>query len=222
MFENEVISSDGKEKVMQVLLSGQIQPLDDLYQVEAAAAEIQELEKKQDFLVTYKKKKIEDIEKESSTIKYKIAFFKDVIVATLKSNNEKGIKFPGFCSVSTRNNAGKWVIEDEDEFITWVEEAEKQGEKVIGVVEKVEQKNIVKKEADKLLSAWQQNGKLEELLKKNPQGTSSPVVRRELPKTSASITFVEEEKEAAIEVSPEVSGIKITKKTDSATVYDTI
>jgi hypothetical protein len=217
MSESEFISNEAKEKVAKIFIDGQVKALDDLYDIEAVASEVQQLEKKQTILAQYKKKKVDDIDEQARSIKCKIAFYKDIIATTLKANNEKGIKFPGFCSISTRNNPGKWVIEDEDEFITWVEEAEKSGEKVTGVVDKVEQKNVVKREADKLLSAWQQSGKLEDLLKRSPSGISSPAVKKEPSKLSATITFEEEEKEEEIDaLAPEASTSSVPKKNDDS------
>jgi hypothetical protein len=207
----EEIFTEDQQKINTLVASGEIQPLEDICLVESLALSIQELEKKVEFYGAYKKKKIEQISKEVASTEARIDFLKQLILATLKENGEKSIKFPGSCSISTRNGMRKWIIEDEDEFITWVKTAKEKGEKVDGVLEVVEHTNVIKKVANKLLDAWDSSGKLEELTKKMPN-SDYPVVTKEDP---TPIVVIKYEQEEEILDEPQASDEPITKKYDT-------
>lgn len=194
-----------RKELAEMYDSGEAKPLEDLYSLEATSLIIKDLEKKVEFYKDYKKKKTDEIDKEIKKVSSKRDFLKDVIIATLKKNKEKSIKFPGVCSISTRNNPHKWVIADEEEFIKQVEKALAAGESAEGVVEEVLEKHIIKKEANKLLDAWEANGRLDEIAAEFDNGASFAV--KEPQTTSVSLKFekdVEEVSEEETEVDDNV------------------
>ena len=158
---------------------------------------VNEFSKEVDFYKQYKKKKASDITDAIKVLNNKIEYYKSVIVSTLKQNKEKSVKFPGSCSASARNQKAKWSINDEEEFINVLQEAEKEGEDVSDVLEKVVQYNVRKREANKLLMIWEQNGKLEGFLKKVKKGIKDVVVK-DLPRTTVSLSFVEEQEDEEV------------------------
>ena len=173
--------------------SGEIQALDDMYLIEDTALTVQELTKKLDFYKGYKKKRAQDITNEMKVIENKIDFFKGIIIATLKKNKEKSINFPGSCAVSTRNQKPKWQIDDEEEFINVLQEAEKAGEDIGDALEVVTQYNVKKTEAAKLLALWEKSGKLQDFLDKVKDGKD--VVSKTAPKTVVAFKFEDKEEE---------------------------
>ena len=183
-----------RRELHDMFVSGEVKPLDDLYLVEDTALTVQELTKQLDFYKEYKKRKSQDINDEVKVITNKIEFFKAVIRSTLKSNNQKSVKFPGTCIVSSRNSKARWKINDEEEFIAVLQEAKKAGEDVDDVLEKVVQFNVRKREADKLLNIWEQNGKLDDFLSKAKKGVKD-IVLKEPPKTTIALKFLEEDEE---------------------------
>ncbi len=183
-----------RKELNEMYSAGEIKPLDDLYLIEDAALTIQSLNKKLDFYKGYKKKKAQDISDEMKVLQNQVDFFKSVIVSTLKHNKEKSVKFPGSCNVSARNQKSRWRIDDEEEFINVLQEAKKDGEEVDDALEVITQYNIRKREADKLLDAWEQSGKLEGFLKKAKKGPKS-VVEKEPPVTTVALKFFEQEPE---------------------------
>lgn len=208
-----------RKELSEMYAAGEVKPLDDLYFVEDAALTIQTLNKKLDFYKEYKKKKAQDISDEIKVLQNQVDFFKSVIVSTLKHNKEKSVKFPGSCNVSSRNQKARWSIDDEEEFINILQEAKKAGEDVDDVLEEVVQFNVRKREADKLLDIWEDNGKLEEFLKKAKKGVVS-VVKKEAPTTTVALKFFEQEEEEE----PEEVAIPVKKKdsTDNLEDYDSI
>ncbi len=182
-----------RKELHDMFSSGEVKPLDDLYLVEDAALTVGELMHKLDFYKGLKKKKIQDIANEMKTIENKIDFFKSIIVSTLQKYNEKSIKFPGSCFISSRNNKAKWVVNDDEEFISVLQEAKKEGEDVDDVLEIVTQYNIRKREASKLLETWESNGKLEKFLSKARD--KSEVISKEPAKTTVSIQFLDKDDE---------------------------
>lgn len=209
-----------RKELNDMFVDGEIRPLDDLYMVEDTALKVGELTKKLNFYKDYKKKKMQDIMDEMKVIQNKIEFFKSIIVSTLKKNKEKSVKFPGSCSVSSRNQKAKWKITDEEEFITILQEAQKEGEDIDNVLEKVTQYNVVKREADKLLDIWEQSGKLKTFLKK-ARGEKEVVIKSP-PTTTVALKFIEEEEEENVE---DIMNIPIPVKKGTSTDvenYDTL
>lgn len=187
-----------RKELHDMFAGGEVKPLDDLYLIEDTALTVQELTKKLEFYKGYKKKRVADIMDEMKVVQNKIEFFKDIIISTLKKNKEKSVKFPGSCTVSSRNQKAKWQIDDEEEFITVLQEAKKAGEEVDDVLEEVTQYNIRKLEAGKLLDIWEKSGKLDGFLAKAKKGET--VVSKAPPKTTVAFKFVEQEEDDEEEV----------------------
>lgn len=206
-----------RKELSDMFAGGEVKPLTDMYLIEDTALTIQQLSKKLDFYKGYKKKRAQDISDEMKVVQNKIDFFKDIIITTLKHNKEKGVKFPGSCAVSSRNQKSKWQIDDEEEFITVLQEAQKAGEDVDDVLEVVTLFNVKKREADKLLSIWESSGKLEGFLKKAKDGKD--VVSKTPPKTTVAITFVEKDEEDEVEEMTIPVKAGASKKTDD---YDSL
>jgi len=182
-----------RKELHDMFAAGDVKPLDDVYLIEDTALTIQELTQKLDFYKGYKEKRKQDINDEMKVVKNKIDFLKGIIISTLKENKKKGIKFPGSCTVSSRNQKPRWKIDDEEEFITVLQEAQKAGENVDDVLEEVTQYNVKKVEAAKLLTIWESSGKLEGFLKKAKD--SKEVISKTPPTTTVSLSFVKKEEE---------------------------
>lgn len=199
MPESEYENVFRRKELHDMFSAGEIKPLDDLYLIEDAALTIQGLIKKVDFNKEYKKRRSQDINDEIKVLENKIDFFKSVIISTLKSNKEKSVKFPGTCAVSSRNQKGRWRIDDEEEFIAILQAAKQAGEDVSDVLEEFVQYNVRKREADKLLDAWQSSGKLDKFLS-NAKKDIKSIVQKDPPKTTVSLKFVEKEEEEMDEI----------------------
>jgi len=157
--EKEIIFNE--KKIEEIENNNEIKSLDDLYMIEGVALKIKNLIEKVNFYKDYKKKKTAEIDEEIEKIDNRITFLKKIILKTLQDNNEKSLNFPGSCNVITRKPPSTWLIKNEDAFFKKLKE-EKEFDRI---VETAVFKNIVKKEANKLLNAWEQSGKIEELPK---------------------------------------------------------
>ncbi len=185
-----------RKELQDMFAAGDAKSLDDLYLLEDVALTIKEFDKKISFYKDYKKKKAKDVSDEIKVLENKKEFYKTIMVTTLVSNKEKSIKFPGSCSISTRNQKATWKVKDEEEFIAVLKEAQKAGEDVDDVLEKVTQYNIRKREANKLLLMWEESGKLEGFLEKAKSGD---IIDKEPAKTTVSIKFLEQEEDEEME-----------------------
>lgn len=201
-----------RKELHDIYAAGEVIPLDDLYLLEDVALTIKELEKKKVFYKDYKKKKSQDISDEVKVIDNKVQFYKSVMVSTLESNNEKSVKFPGSCTISSRNQKAVWKVKDEEEFIAVLQAAQKAGENVDDVLEEVVQYNVRKREANKLLLMWEQSGKLDDFLKKAKKG-SGDIVQKEPEKTTVSIKYLEEVEE---DVDDSVDDVVVPVKSSKA------
>lgn len=204
-----------RKELQDIFASGEVKPLDDLYLLEDVALTIKELDRKKDFYKGYKKKKSQDVSDAIKVIDNKVKFYKSIMVSTLESNNEKSVKFPGSCNISSRNQKSKWVVNDEEEFIVVLQEAQKAGEDVEDVLEKVVQYNIRKREASKLLEIWDQSGKLEGFFKKAKHG--SDIIIKEPAKKTVAIKFLEDVEEDVDNKAEEVS-VPIKDKKDNISI----
>ena len=211
-----------RKELHDMFAVGEVCPLDDLYLLEDVALTIKELEKQKEFYKGYKKKKSQDISDAVKTIENKVAFYKSVMVSTLENNNEKSVKFPGSCAVSSRNQKATWKVNDEEEFIAVLQEAKKAGEDVDDVLEEVVQYNIRKREASKLLDIWEKSGKLEGFLKKAKKGRDDVIIKEPQKKT-VSIKFLEVEDEDSDDSLEEVDiPVKETKVSSDVGDYDSL
>jgi hypothetical protein len=166
-----------RKELNDMYAMGEVKPLDDLMLIEDVALTMGEISKQISFYKEYKNKKKKDVDDAIKVLQNKTEFYKSIIISTLSHNKEKSVKFPGSCAVSSRNVAAKWSINDDEEFIIVLQEAQKAGEDVDDVLEAVTQYNIKKKEANKLLMTWEKSGKLEGFLKKAKKGIGDVVVK---------------------------------------------
>ena len=208
-----------RKELHDMYADGEVKSLDDMYLIEDTALTVQELNKKLEFYKGYKKKRAADIADEMKIIQNKVEFFKGIIIATLKQNKEKSVKFPGSCSISTRNQKPKWQVDDEEEFIAVLQAAQKAGEDVDDVLEVVTQYNVKKTPAAKLLAIWESSGKLEGFLKTAKEGAD--VISKTLAKTTVAISFVDKDEEDS-EVEEMVIPVKAGGPQPKTDDYDTL
>ena len=208
-----------RKELHDMYADGEVKALDDVYLIEDTALTVQELLQKLEFYKAYKKKRAADITDEMKIIQNKIEFFKGIIIATLKKNKQKGVKFPGSCTVSSRNQKPRWQIDDEEEFIAVLRAAQKEGEDVDDVLEVVTQYNVKKTPAAKLLATWESSGKLEGFLKKAKEG--SEVISKTLAKTTVALSFVNEDDDDA-EIEEMVIPVKAGASPSKTEDYDTL
>ncbi len=177
----------------------EIQPLDDLYEIEDIALKSKKITKRIEFLKEYKKRKKLTIDKEIEILENKIEFFKKIIIETFKKEEEKSVDFPGSCSIVSRNQKSNWKITDDDEFIKIIRDAEDKGEKINKAIKEVNEYKIMKKEANKLLDIWEQNGNLEKYFDiEKDNKASKTCIEKEPAKTNISFSYPEEDEENEI------------------------
>ena len=175
--ENDIIFN--RAKLYQLETARVVEPLDDLRLIEDATMTIKEVDKKIAFYKDYKKKKNEDISKAINSLEDKVAFYKSIILVTLESKNEKNVSFPGSCKITKRKSPDKWVIKDEEAFRDSLKGTPEEKK----VVQEMMQYIIDKKEANKVLKAWEKSGKLNDI---------SDSIDKEEGKVGISISFLED------------------------------
>ncbi len=172
----------------------EIQPLDDLYGIEDIALKAQKINKRIEFLKEYKRRKKLAIDKEIEVLENRIEFFKKIIIETFKKEEEKSVDFPGSCSIVSRNQKSNWKITDSDEFIKIIRDAEDKGEKINKAIKEINDYIVVKKEANKLLDIWEQNGNIEKYFDIEKDNKASKIcIEKESAKTNVSFSYPEEE-----------------------------
>ena len=165
------------QRMSEILGSNTPESLLDIYEIEDVAMYIKHLDDEISFYELLKKKKKRDIELEINNLDNRKQFLKKIILKTLEKNNKKSLNFPGSCKIKTSKGQNKWTIENEEDFIKFL----KENNEYDRCVDKVTQFNIVKKEANKLLEAFDKVGKVPECVDKKD---AEPVI---------SITYVEED-----------------------------
>jgi hypothetical protein len=178
-----------KQELYDLYSKGEIVALDDLYGIEDIGLNIQEMNKKIEFLKEYKRRKRSDIDKEIEIMENKIDFFKKIVITTLKEKKEKGVDFPGSCKAVSRNNKATWNITNEEEFKKIVKKAKEEGEKVEDSLKETVVIDIVKKNASKLLDIWEKNGNFEKYFEVGED--EKPCVKKEPSKTTVSFRYPE-------------------------------
>lgn len=144
----------GIKETVEILESGQVKPLSDIYSVEAALELIAKSEAKIEEFKEIKRKRNYLIDAEMENLDSRIEFLKSIIAQTLKSHGKKNVSFPGIGKVSLRNKKGKWVVVDEEALKKVLKD---EGE----FATIVETEEVIKKgELNKLLDVWQSIGKL--------------------------------------------------------------
>ncbi len=184
---------NGYEKVLQrqvlhdMLISGEVRPLEDVFLIEDTALKIQSLNKKIEFYKEYKKNRVQAINDEIKVVQNKIDFYTEVIIATLRENKEKSIDFPGSCSVRSRNQKPKWEIKDDEAFINILRTVQENGEPVDNILKEVVTYSIRKREADKLLDKWEGSGRIKEEIE--------DIVSKIPSKTTIALSFEEKDED---------------------------
>ena len=199
-----------KQELYDMYSTGEEKSLDDLYGIEDLAMGAKGIKKELEWLKGYKNKKNADIDQKVKALNSKLEFFKKVILATLKEHKEKGVDFPGSCKVTSINRQGKWNILDEEEFISIIEKAEQDGEKVDGVVEEVKEFVVRKKAAGVLLDLWTKNGTMSTYIEVT-EGEDA-CVKKDPPSKSVSFTYPKEEDDTVIDETPGVEDVPVPSK----------
>ena len=173
-----------KQELRDRCKSGDVKPLDDLYDIEDISFIIKDLTHKIDIQKGYKKKKTQAINDEIKVLENKVNYFKKVIVATLEKNDEKNLTLPDACKVNLRKARAKWIVDDEEALLeTLIEKKE-----IENCATKIEGWKTVKRDVDKILNDWEKSETLPDS------------VHKELGETGVSIPFIEPEEEVAEEV----------------------
>lgn len=208
-----------RKEVNDIINSGQVCPLEDIYSIEDVALTIKSINKKIDFYDSYKKKKKSDIENEILVLKNREDFLKEIIIATLKKNKEKSLKFPGSCSVQSRSQNEAWKIDDEEEFIRLVNIAKKEGEKTDGIIKETVQYSVDKKNAYMFLDDLLASGRIEKFFSHSEAGQN--VVHREPQKSIVVLKFEKnEEEEDSSDVYQDVSIVSKAEAYSEEKSYD--
>jgi len=168
-----------KPEMRELIEKGVVEPLDNLFLVDSVAMNIQEMDKKLDFYKEYKKQKNQDINNAINALDARKDFLRKVIISTLEKFQEKSVTFPGNCTITSRKEGNKWIIDDEEALIEFL----KTEKELAKCAEKITQYKIIKKEVNKLLDICDKK-----------DAVPSCVTKKE-GQTSIAITYVKTEKE---------------------------
>ena len=151
----------GGSQISDILQSGNVTPLSDIYEIESIVFAIKEIQKQIESHKILKNKRILAIDSEVNRLNSKIDFLKSIISSTLKQHNQKSLKLPGVGSVSQRKPKSSYEIIDQDALF----ELLKKENEYDNIVE-VKIDNVVKKhDLNKLLSIWSNIDKLPKCVK---------------------------------------------------------
>ena len=109
-----------KPEMRELIEKGVVEPLDNLFLVDSVAMNIQEMDKKLDFYKEYKKQKNQDINNAINALDARKDFLRKVIISTLEKFQEKSVTFPGNCTITSRKEGNKWIIDDEEALIEFL------------------------------------------------------------------------------------------------------
>lgn len=120
--------------------------LSSVFDIEEVLLYLRDVEGRVEFLKELKRARTQKIDESIGRCEEQVGKLKAIILNTMKTYepNKKTIPFPGVGKVARRKTPAKWVIDDEQKFIEWLSEADRQ------VAVKVKE-SVVKKEADKVL-----------------------------------------------------------------------
>ncbi len=200
---NQEINKEELVSLNEKFYNKDLRPLDDIFAIEHVAVEIYDICKKKDYYKAYKKKKMEDINREIKKLENKEKFFRETILLTLDKEGEKNIDFPGTCRISKTKSRSVWDITDEEAFI----EKLKEKKEYDNVVEEITELNIIKTEANKLLNEWEKNDQVPLCVSKQ---SKSPTI---------SITY-KLDTEKKLEVKPDNFKVIKKEKKEGLTHYD--
>lgn len=152
--DENVTTTVGYDDTYEALREGEVRPLTDIHNVEAALAIVRNAKEQVDDLKVLKKKRTAAIDSRVDQLEKQIEFLSEVIISTLNNAKEKTVRFPGVGKVSKRINKGKWIINDEDGILK-VLKKEKEYDNIVSTSTKVD-----KKELNKLLDVWEKVDKI--------------------------------------------------------------
>lgn len=140
--EQEFINEDLKFELLQKQKNDEDIILEDLLMVEDVMEFINDLNKKVDFYKLLKSKRTQPIDLEIEKCEKQIDFFKNVILKSLETNEEKTLNFPGVGRATVKKQKGKWDIIDEEKLKNYLREKKK--DDCIQTVEKINKKDLNK------------------------------------------------------------------------------
>jgi len=151
---NETELTVGYEDAYEALRTGEVRPLEDVNNIEAAMSLIADGDKQVSQLKALKKLRTKQIDNRIKELEQRQEFMRQIIISTLTKSGEKTVRFPGIGKATKRTQKGKWVIADEDKLLEFL----KQEEEYDNIVEV--KPSIKKKELNKLLDTWEGVDKL--------------------------------------------------------------
>jgi copper chaperone CopZ len=147
--------------VLDILKANQATTLDSEMEIEDCIGYISEINKRLEFLKRLKEKRMQEIEKQFSSLETRRDLLKTTIFNTLKQHGHKSLNFPGVGKVAIKKTPDKWEIIDENKLIEVLTEKLKDEE-----CEMVIKRKIQKSELNKILDVWEPQNKIPNCVKK--------------------------------------------------------
>lgn len=152
----------GVTEAVDILRSGEVKALDNIYDLEALVFLARQSRKQVEYYKDLKKRRIQAIDNEINKLEHHEAIASQVILETLRKHKENTVRFPGIGKATKKKKNGNWIIADEKSLLQILQK-EKEFDNVVEV--KVE--NIIKKkELNKLLDVWNKIDKVPDSVNK--------------------------------------------------------
>lgn len=150
------------KEIYEMLNKNEVKPLEDILDIEQASLAVKKMNDKIDFYKKLKKRRVEILDNEIKNLADKVDFIRQVILETLKENDEKTLTFPGVCKVGDRKGKDKYIIRDEDK----IKEFLKKEGRFEDCVKTTVNEKIISKEVNKLFKDLDKSGKLPDTVEK--------------------------------------------------------
>lgn len=152
--------------------------LKDTFEIESLLIILRDLDEKESWFKQLKKKRAEAIDQQIDLIDQNREKLRNIILNSMKelTPDKKSLEFPGVGKVQRKSSKPKWIVNESEEVISFLEEAGK--DKGCVVLEK----KIIKKELDKVLEQYYETS------------MEVPGVTREEGKDALAITITPDEK----------------------------
>lgn len=146
-----------KKKLYDMLNSGELDPLESDVEIEDLILLIKSIDDKTDFLKKLKKARTQSINDEIDKLSERKQAFREIIEKTMRKFNHKSLNFPGIGRVLVRPGKSKWVINNEDALINYLENQldDKDFQNIVQ-----EKLSISKKELNKVLDGMEKQNKI--------------------------------------------------------------
>ncbi|MFW6129648.1 MAG: hypothetical protein ACOC56_00600 [Atribacterota bacterium] len=146
-----------KKKLYDMLNSGELDPLESDVEIEDLILLIKSIDDKTDFLKKLKKARTQSINDEIDKLSERKQAFREIIEKTMRKFNHKSLNFPGVGRVLVRPGKSKWVINNEDALINYLENQldDKDFQNIVQ-----EKLSISKKELNKVLDGMEKQNKI--------------------------------------------------------------